>query len=361
VAGAAPEGHNEVLPSTPDPMTGNTEQVPHDTRGRRIRRRLVSVPRVLVMLVGITVTLPLLLTGAGIVDLVRFVIRRRPWVAVRMVAFFWVYLFAESVGIVRFFLDWVRAGFGRRREWMVDRAWAVQAWWARTLFNGVRRLFGLRFVIEGEDLIEPGPIIAMFRHASIVDNLLPAVLVSDRHGIKLRWLIKRELLSDPGLDIGGNRLPNYFVDRSSRDTSGELARIRALATGLGVDEGVLIYPEGTRFTPAKQQRALQRLGSSPTLLEKARPLRHVLPPRIGGATTLLDAGYDVLFCGHHGLGGFAQIGDIWSGDMVGRTISVRFWRVPAADIPQGRRERIDWLFGWWQTIDDWIDARMTTP
>jgi len=25
----------------------------------------------------------------------------------------------------------------------------------------------------------------------------------------------------------------------------------------------------------------------------------------------------------------------------------------------GRDERIDWLFGWWRTIDEWVAERLT--
>ena len=349
----------EGVPPSGDPPRGASIDSRHEPRAARIRRRAVTVPRAFGLLILITVTMPVLMLGAAAADLVRFATRRTPWVAVRLVAFFWLYLLAEAIGIIRLFADWVRAGFGRDDARMVERAWAVQAWWARTLLAGVSRLFSIRIEVDGNDQITPGPIITMFRHASIVDNLLPAVLVADRHAVRLRWLIKRELLSDPALDIAGNRLPNYFVDRSSRDSATELSRIRALATGLAPDEGVLIYPEGTRFTPAKRARALERLAGSPVLFEKAKGLRHVLPPRVGGPTTLLDSGYDVVFCAHHGLGGFAKIGDIWAGGMVGRTVNVRFWRVAAPDIPQGRRDRIDWLFGWWQHMYDWIDQRMT--
>ena len=41
------------------------------------------------------------------------------------------------------------------------------------------------------------------------------------------------------------------------DTAGEVAALRSLADGLGRHEGILIYPEGTRFTTAKLERAKQ--------------------------------------------------------------------------------------------------------
>ncbi|HRE89632.1 MAG TPA: 1-acyl-sn-glycerol-3-phosphate acyltransferase, partial [Myxococcota bacterium] len=85
-------------------------------------------------------------------------------------------------------------------------------------------------------------------HTSLVDTLLPTTYLTARRGLKLRWVLKRELLVDPCLDVAGSRLPNAFVARDGSDTEKALAQVRALATDLPADEGVLIYPEGTRFT-----------------------------------------------------------------------------------------------------------------
>jgi 1-acyl-sn-glycerol-3-phosphate acyltransferase len=328
-----------------------------ESRGAIVRRRLVTVPRSVFLFIATTALLPLLIVGGGVVDAIRWVVHRRPWMSLRLIAFGWVFLAAETWGLARFLGHWVLSGFGSRREWLIAKAWPVQTWWARTLLTSVRRLFRLTLRVEDAERARPGPIIAMFRHASIVDNLLPAVLLTHGQGLKLRWIIKRELLSVPALDVGGTRLPNYFVDRDSSDPRTEIRRIRALATDLAEDEGVLIYPEGTRFTEARRKRALAALEErDPELFARARALRHVLPPRIGGPLTLLDSGYDVVMCAHEGLGGFAKIRDIWSGALVGRTINVKFWRFGAAEIPKTRKERIAWLFDQWARMDGWIDA-----
>ncbi len=328
-----------------------------EPRRKVVRRRLTTVPRTFALLAVLTVLSPVAFLVAFAIDIARSVGSRRPWMAVRLLAFAWVFLAAEAWGLTRFFAGWVRAGFGSDRERLVESAWPVQAWWARTLFGAVQRLFGLDLEVAGLEAATPGPVIALFRHASIVDNLLPAVLLTDRTGLRLRWIIKRELLSVPGLDVGGKRLPNYFVDRKSGDPRTELRRIRALADGLGPHEGVLIYPEGTRFTRSRRAAALDRLRASrPELWERASRLRNVMPPRPGGVLTLLDSGHDVLICGHDGLGGFARISDLWSGAIVGRTVRVWFRRIASAEIPRSRAERIRWLYDQWQAIDDVIAA-----
>ncbi len=37
-----------------------------------------------------------------------------------------------------------------------------------------------------------------------------------------------------------------------------------------------------------------------------------------------------------------------------KRIIMRWWRVPRADIPADREERIEWLFDWWAHIDAWV-------
>lgn len=333
-----------------------------ETRADVIRRRLVTIPRLFAMFFVVTITLPLLLGAAVIVDVVRAGVRHKRWMAIRAVAFLWVYLGVETIAVVATLLTWVAAGFGTSQSVLLSSAYAIQRSFARSQLSALSRIFGLHLEVRGDEAIEPGPVIVLFRHASIVDNLLPPVLVADRHDMQMRWVLKRELLSDPALDVGGKRLPNYFVDREATRSSVGLESISRLAEGMGDRDGLVIYPEGTRFTPAKAARALERIASSdPDRLEAARALRHTLPPRAGGTLAALrgapDA--DVVVGVHTGLGGFATVGDIWRGDLVGQVIVVEFWRIPRGDVPESDSERVLWLDEQWRRADDWIEAHST--
>jgi 1-acyl-sn-glycerol-3-phosphate acyltransferase len=337
------------------PLSDDASIYNPERRAEVVKRRLVTIPRSIGLFAILTLGAPLWVALTVVVDAVRLALFRKPMMATRMLAFAWVWFASELIGLTRFTWHWIEAAVRRDRSRLVDRAWAVQAWWARTLLDTVRRLFRLDLAIEDLDLATPGPVIAMFRHASIIDNLLPTALLTDRKGLKLRWIIKRELLSIPALDVGGKRLPNYFVDRESSDPRRELRTIRRLAEDLDTDEGVLIYPEGTRFTEARQARAIAKLrDSGSALADRAAKLRYVMPPKVGGVLTLLDAGTDILLCAHEGLGGFAKLRDIWSGAMMDRTITVKFWRIAASKLPGSRAERVDWLFSQWELFDAWI-------
>ena len=323
-----------------------------------LRRRLKTIPTFVVGLIIMLVVAPVALPLIAVVDAARWLISRKHWMGVRLYSFGVVYLTAETAGLIALGATWVATGFGRFRRPLLSWTFAIQQTWAGTLLGAARGIFGLRLEVENDEAISPGPIVLMVRHASIVDNLLPAVLVSTRHGILLRYILKRELLSDPCLDVAGNRLPNYFVQRGADDAQAELSAIRDLAAGLGPNDGVLIYPEGTRFTEAKQTRALEKLKEiEPGLFERAQQLSHVLPPRLGGPLALLEAAgtADVVILTHQGLEGFAHLRDIWAGGMVDATIRVEFWRVPRSEIPTNRAEQISWLYEIWAGVDDWID------
>ena len=246
---------------------------------------------------------------------------------------------------------------------MLDRTYAVQRWWARTLFAAVTAAFRLRWSVRGAEEVAPGPVVVLMRHASIVDTLVPSVFVAAPGGLRLRYVLKRELLHDPCLDVAGNRLPNCFVDRSGERSAEEIARVRALAEGLGPRDGVLVYPEGTRFSGARLARVLERMRQSdPERAERFAGLRCVLPPRRGGTLALLDAApdADVVVCAHHGLDGLARIGDVWRGSLVGRRIEVSFRRIPRAQVPVGPKRR-EWLDDLWQGLDEWVAARVSRP
>jgi 1-acyl-sn-glycerol-3-phosphate acyltransferase len=331
-------------------------------RGRRLVRRARGIAVEVGAFVALTVLFPVLLIGATAVDLVLWLRRRKPWMAVRLVAMAWWFLCGELRGMlgllgIRLL---TRHGSARRRRWVYD----LRIHWARSHLGGIRVLFRLRFEIEGLELAGPGPVLVLIRHASIIDNAMPDAVIGRAHGLGLRFVLKRELEMLPTIDIGGRWVPTIFVRRASRDPEAEVARLRRLAHDLGPGEGVLIYPEGTRHTPAKLAHAQAMIAErQPALAPLADRLRNVLPPRLGGPVALLEEaeGADVVVCGHVGLDGFEYISDIWSGGLVGTTVRVRFWRHAAAEVPADPEARVAWLYERWQVLDDWVGEQLGRP
>jgi hypothetical protein len=97
------------------------------------------------------------------------------------------------------------------------------------------------------------------------------------------------------------------------------------------------------------------------LLARAQePLRALVPWDLGAllAAWLVSGGgaagrsrLAARFFAHAGLEGFAKIEDIWSGAMLGRTVAVRVWRVPRAEVPEDEEGRVRILYKQWARVD----------
>ncbi len=314
------------------------------------RRRLMTVSTYFLIWILLTALAPLWIPLAFVIGL----FRRCSFVILRLLMFFWTYLAIEMMGLsAAAAIYLVTPGKHERRE---DLFFRLQCWWGSSLFASIARFLSLSVSIDGDEHVLPGPVLVFIRHASIIDTALPVTFISNAKGLRLRYVFKRELLVDPCIDVAGHASPNYFIDRGG-SVHEELAGVRKLAENLG-DQGVLLYPEGTRFTKRKQGIALERLARThPELAELAATFKHCLPPKLGGALGLLDTApdADVLIVAHRGLEGLANATDLLSGTVVGAKIQVRIWRVSADAIPSGEGRR-RWLFDWWKRVDDFVDA-----
>ncbi|MGI9591005.1 MAG: lysophospholipid acyltransferase family protein [Myxococcota bacterium] len=315
------------------------------------KRRLLTIPGYLLAALAGLASAPLWIPALALVDLLRP--GRRA--ALRCGLFFQFYFLCEVLGILASGALWLLPGSPERRT---ERLYRLEWWWGTTLMRGAMRIFGMTVALEGEEQVRRGPMLVFLRHASIADTVLACGFICWPFGIRLRYVLKRELLWDPCLDIVGNQLPNVFIDRESADPEAEIQAIAALARDLGERDGVLIYPEGTRFTPARREALLERFKQKgrDDLAARADALRHVLPPRAGGPLALIrtSPSTDVVFCAHEGFEGAATFGSLWRGALVGRRVTVKFWRVPAAEIPDDPDARERWLFDQWSRIDAWL-------
>jgi len=316
---------------------------------RPIRRRAITISLYVTAWVLLTLLAPVWLVVGVIIG----AIRRRSFVTLRLLLFGWFFFGIAIVALVR--LATVFILLRREPNELQTRLFQLQQWWATAVLRVASKLLALDIQIEGADAALPGPAILLMRHASILDTLLPSVYVQGPTQWRVRYILKQELLFDPCLDIVGNALPNYFVDRTG-DRQREFEGIRALVKDIG-DEGVLIYPEGTRFSPEKLVRARSRVQEqSPELAAAAQALTHVLPPHPGGVLTLLDAlpGVDCALIAHHGLEGLQKVKDIFSGSVIGSRVSGKVWRVQRSDVPTTDEERIRWLYEQWSLVDAFV-------
>jgi 1-acyl-sn-glycerol-3-phosphate acyltransferase len=327
---------------------------PDDPPALRRWRILRGIAREGGAFVVLTLLAPLVVAAASAVDAVRFVVRRKPAMALRLTAIVWWFLLQEMRGLAGVSRAWLLS-LGRDTPARRRRVYALQVNWAADSLAAIVRLFRVRFEVAGDEALHPGPILVFYRHASIIDNALPARLISRAHGFDLRYVLKDDMAMFPTLDIGARWVPTCFVRRGSEDPAREIGKVRMLAQDLrGEREGVLIFPEGTRTTSAKLDRVKAKAPDD----ERVQRLRHLLPARPGGPLALLEAAPHaaVVVCGHVGLEGFHDLKSLWSGELLDRTVRVRFWRHERDEIPAGPDAQADWLVDRWQHLDDWVEA-----
>lgn len=320
---------------------------------QRLRRRVVSVPAVLVVAPVLTITAPLWAPVAVIADLLR---GRWRLPLARLLAFGVVWAWAECAGIARAFSEWVRGNAGDQ-----DRHYALMAWWTETLMNGLRATTGLRVEVEGVDAFVPGPVIVLSRHASYGDSLVSAWVLCCLCGLQPRYVLKRELLSDPCLDIVGLRVPNHFIDREAEDGDVELDALSELSSNLGPTSAAVIFPEGTRASDAKRTRAIDKIADrDPERARRMKGLQHLLPPRPAGSRAISSGAgdSDVVLVWHVGFDGLDSIGGIL--DRLGqppRPAKLVARRVPRRDVPDGA-DFDRWLDDQWRRMDAEVAAEL---
>lgn len=318
---------------------------------RTLPRRLVTLGVLFPTTVVNSLLLPAVLPLLVLMDLCTN--RRMPLTRAYLVISF--YLIWESLGVLSAFAVWVFPGPRSSRLFLTCN-YVLQRIWVDGFTRVGSLLFSLTPDIRGDVPFGERPLILLARHTSLADTILVSWIVLVRHKIRMRFVMKQELLWDPCLDIVGNRLPNYFVDRNAKDNMREIANIAALAKGLQTGEGVVMYPEGTRFSEEKRAKALQRLEEQGhiELLRHAEQMRHVLPPRLAGTLALLEnaPGADIVFFAHSGFEGASSFSEFFRGSMIGREVRVRYWSVPASDVPADVEARKLWLYREWLHVDE---------
>ncbi len=326
---------------------------------KKLGRRLVSIPAVLAALPVLVILSPVWFVVGGVVDLAG---RLHRFPTIRLMAFAIVYLAHEWAGLMASVVLAVRqAVFGR--NWDAGKRTApyrrVQAWWADSLLVWAGRLLNVRFEMPEPRSLPNRAFILLSRHASMVDALLPATVITKRLDRFVHYILKRELQWDPNLDVFGHRLGNYFVARTGDgdDQARAIARFAAKALP---DSVLVIFPEGTyatRKSRAKVAASLKRKGET-EVAAYAEELDHLLPPKPAGTLSLLETqpDLDVVVFGHVGLEGVAELSGLRRRLPLRHPIRIDWWHHRRDELPTDPEKQVDWLNETWRTLDGWVES-----
>jgi 1-acyl-sn-glycerol-3-phosphate acyltransferase len=336
----------------------------------RIIRRLLLAPLLVALTLAAVVTLPPLVLLAAAVS---------PWLpgrwrALRLLWLALVWLVLECAALLACLGLWITSGFGDqlRSEPYQERHYAILRWFLDTVFRVATRVFRLRIEVKEPELTRlelasrrSRPVIVLSRHAGPGDSFLLVHRLLTDYRRRPRVVLKAMLQLDPGLDVVINRLPHAFVSARHAGAGRVLTEIERLAADLGPADALVIFPEGGNFTPRRRARAIERLEREHRTEQaaRARAMEHLMPPHTGGALAAIAAAptADVIFVAHTGLEDLATIGDIWRSLPMEQVLKARWWRVAAAEVPDGRDARVRWLYDWWALIDGWIAENRPVP
>jgi 1-acyl-sn-glycerol-3-phosphate acyltransferase len=320
-------------------------------------RRVVVAPLAFTLFAALLLTMPVWLLVAALCS---------PFGSgrMRMLRVLWVvavYLSLEAGALVVLFGLWIASGFGlaMRRPWFQRTHYALVGVFLAVLFQQAKAVLRLRIDVEGEhpDIAAPGrPELIFCRHAGPGDSFIVTHALVNWYDREPRIVLKDTLQWDPAIDIVLNR---FLSNRSNHPAAMSAEEhIAKLATGLDSDDVLLIFPEGGNFTPRRRARAIERLRklNLPQWARRAERLTNVLAPQPGGVLAALEAAPEagIVLVGHTGFEDLDSFLDVWRGLPLDRHLTMRYWSVPPADVPEGREARIVWLYDWWAKIDVWI-------
>lgn len=275
-----------------------------------------------------------------------------------------LYLRLEASFIVVAAALWFASGLGARLSSprFVDTHFRLEQRFFGRLVTDVRRTLGISVALEDSGEAEEAllrrdrPLLVFSRHAGPGDSFLLVDLMLRAFGRRPRIVMKDALALDPVIDLLAQRLPNVLLD--SRDPDRGRQEIAAVATELE-DAGVLVlFPEGGNYTPVRRRAAIRKLLRLGRHREAAKATRmeHLLPPRPAGALAAMIArpDADVVFVAHTGLGREAFGSQLFLRMPTDRTWRVRMWVAPAASRPAEEDAQTEWLYAWWQRMEEWV-------
>jgi 1-acyl-sn-glycerol-3-phosphate acyltransferase len=314
-------------------------------------RRWVVAPAVIALTVAMWVTLPawLLLTAA-----LAPVLPGR-WRALRLLWVLIVYLTFETLLLAVLLGLWLASGFGWRirSPYFAGIHYDLVQGTLIVFFREARRVLALRIRTDGPHPTRTpeGPVLVMCRHAGPGDSFILMYALTHWYRREPRVVLKDTLAWDPMIDVVLRRIPARFITPNPGAGADLESQIAGLASRLDSNDAFVIFPEGGNFTPKRRERAiakLRRLGME-RMAQRAEKMIHVVAPRPGGLLAALQAApdADVVMVAHTGLDHMATVADVWRELPLDKRIVMRWWQVPRAEIPAGREEQIEWLFGWW--------------
>jgi 1-acyl-sn-glycerol-3-phosphate acyltransferase len=332
---------------------------------RHALRRLVMVPFMFALTAVILVLLPVVAVGQAIAAL--GVLRGHPprWRVLRIAAFATAYTTCECLCLMACLLLWLASPVPR---WRDDQRWQARhvrllGIFLETLLRAAEVVMPLRLKLESPrgEVVEPDrPLIVLGRHAGPGASLvLVHVLLQIRERVP-KIVLKEQLRLDPSFDVLLTRIGCVFIGRSGSAAAAAAAAVATLASHLDPDDALVLFPEGSDWTPTRHRLAVRRLRRKglTAQADAAARMPYVLPPRPGGAFAALRAAptAQVAVFMHSGHDDLLDAASVWRALPLQRELHMVWWNEPRPELAS-EQECATWLNGIWAGIDAWIQEQ----
>jgi 1-acyl-sn-glycerol-3-phosphate acyltransferase len=325
-----------------------------------LRRPLTISAWVVMSLLSLALSPLLLAVGAVAARILR---RPQPLLLARLLI---AYFARELAVLAACAVFWLASGFGllmRKPRFQALHHWLLR-WFVHGLAERARGLLDIDVAPDPspealEALKREKPLLFFSRHAGPGDTVLLVDLLCSHYHRLPSVVFKETLELDPCIDLLAHRLPEAALNPAHPHESE--ATIRDVTARLGPRGILVLFPEGGNVSAKRRRRAiasLRRKGHEREA-DAGAQMTHVMPPHPAGALAALAASpqADVIFSAHTGLGLAAFPRELWRHTPIGATLKTRMWLAPASERPRDPKEQIQWLFGWWEQLDQWVSAQ----
>ena len=327
-------------------------------------RRLLVLPLMLVLAAVVFVLLPVVGVVQAVVALGVVAGRRSRWRGLRLWVFAAVYCAGECLCVLACLLLWLASPVPRWRDgdrWQARHV-QVLSWYLGMLMHAAERMIAFRLTLEcprGESIAPDRPVIVLGRHAGPGASLvLIRVLLRDRGRVP-KIVLKEKLRIDPALDVLLTRIGCAFIGAGGA-AGAAVTAVAELASKLTSRDALVLFPEGSDWTPTRQRRAVRRLrrkGMS-AQADAAAKMPNVLPPRPAGTFAALQAApaAELAVFMHTGHDELLDAASIWRALPLRRELHMVWWNEPRPELAS-EQECSRWLNQTWVNIDAWIQEQ----
>ena len=330
------------------------------TAVRHVTRRVLGTPALL-LLTALTLVLLPIVAVLQLVSFLGYLVGRPPrFRALRVAAFAVVYTVGECLCLLACAALWVLSPFPGGRDaqlWERRHVRLLQALLG-LLLRAAGALFAFRLRLEsprGESLDHRRALIVLGRHAGPGASFVLVQVLLEHYSRIPRIVLKQRLRLDPALDVLLTRIGCAFLGKGDSTRA-----VADLAATLKAGDALLIYPEGSDWTPTRHRLAVTRLRRRGLRARAARAAArpHVLPPRPGGTFAALTAAPDaqVAVFMHTGHDDLLEAGALWRALPLRRELHMVWWNEPRPAIGD-EASCGAWLDMLWGEIDSWVSEQ----